>query len=162
MLSLYCIVRYVMLSDLMKLPPDASPGYLVNHLARLFASALQARIKPMGLSTGVFPIMLHLWQKDGLTQRDLVSLVGIEQATMANTLSRMERDGLILRRDDPEDGRAKRIWLTDQAREKHAAAIAAAAEQNARVLAGLNDAEKEQFITLLRKAIRTCEPARDL
>ena len=36
-----------------------SAGYLVNHLARLFAAGLQARIKPLGLSTGTFPIMLQ-------------------------------------------------------------------------------------------------------
>lgn len=145
----------------MNLPPDASPGYLVNHLARLFGAALQARIKPMGLSIGVFPVMLHLWQKDGLTQSDLVSLVGVEQATMANTLARMERDGLIVRDKDPDDGRLRRVWLTDHARRKHGPATQAAEEQNARVLYGLSDAEKSQLIELLRKTIRTFEGQSD-
>lgn len=141
----------------MSLPPDASPGYLVNHLARIFAAALQARIKPMGLSTGVFPVMLHLWQKDGLTQRDLVELVGVEQATMANTLSRMERDGLITRRADAEDGRVRRIWLTEQGRGLHADATEAAVQENENVLSGLSATEQDQLLLLLRKAIRTNE-----
>ena len=141
----------------MSLPPNASPGYLVNHLARLFAAALQARIKPMGLSTGVFPIMLHLWQKDGLTQRDLVDLVGVEQATMANTLARMERDGLIIRRPDPEDGRSRRIWLTERGSGLHEDATSAAMEENASVLAGLSDQESAQLVHLMRKAIQTFE-----
>ncbi len=137
----------------MTLPPDASPGYLVNHLARIFAAALQARIKPMGLSTGVFPVMLHLWQQDGLTQRDLVARVDVEQATMANTLARMERDGLIARRPDPEDGRVRRIWLTDLGRDLQTEATAAAAQENQNVLAGLPKDERDQLIALLRKAI---------
>lgn len=141
----------------MSLPPDASPGYLVNHLARIFAAALQARIKPMGLSTGVFPVMLHLWQQDGVTQRDLVARVGVEQATMANTLARMERDGLILRRPDPDDGRQRRIWLTERGRGLHADATTAAATENAAVLSGLSTAERDQLIQLLRKAIQTFE-----
>jgi DNA-binding MarR family transcriptional regulator len=139
----------------MVLPPDSSPGYLVNHLARLFAAALQAEIRPLGLSTGVFPVLLHLWEKDGVTQRELVSRVGVEQATMANTLSRMERDGLVLRRGDPVDGRLQRIWLTDHARSLREAATAAASAQNARVLAGLTAAEQAQLVALLRKAIAT-------
>ena len=51
---------------------DSSAGYLVNDLARRFAAALQARIKPIGLSTGVFPVMVQLWEDDGLTQTELV------------------------------------------------------------------------------------------
>lgn len=141
----------------MPLPPDASPGYLVNHLARLFAAALQTRIKPMGLSTGVFPVMLHLWQQDGLTQRDLVARVGVEQATMANTLARMERDGLVERRADPQDGRVRRIWLTERGRGLHGEATAAAAEENDSVLSGLSHKERAQLIALLRKAIRSNE-----
>ncbi|MDJ0992506.1 MAG: MarR family winged helix-turn-helix transcriptional regulator [Dinoroseobacter sp.] len=141
----------------MTLPPNASPGYLVNHLARLFAGALQSRIKPMGLSTGVFPVMLHLWQRDGLMQRDLVDLVGVEQATMANTLARMERDGLIQRRPDPEDGRAQRIWLTEQGESLREAATSAAKEENLSVLAGLSNDESAQLVGLIRKAIKTFE-----
>ncbi len=141
----------------MPLPPDASPGYLVNHLARIFAVALQARIKPMGLSTGVFPVMLHLWQQDGLTQRDLVTRVDVEQATMANTLARMERDGLITRRPDLQDGRVRRIWLTDRGRGLQRDATVAAAEENENVLAGLPTDERDQLIALLRKAIKLNE-----
>ena len=96
-----------------------SAGYLVNHLARLFAAGLQARIKPLGLSTGTFPIMLQLWEQDGRSQRELVQALGIEQATVANSLNRMERDGLILRRPDDHDGRIKRTWLTAHGRSLH-------------------------------------------
>ena len=141
----------------MPFAPNASPGYLVNHLARTLAAALQTRIKPMGLSTGVFPVMLHLWQQDGLTQRDLVFRVGVEQATMANTLARMERDGLVLRRPDPEDGRIRRIWLTEKGRGLLDEATAAAAEENENVLSGLPAAERDQLVELLRKAINSRE-----
>lgn len=95
---------------------DDSAGFLANHLARLFARELQLRIKPLGLSTGTFPALLVLWESDGMTQRELIERLDIEQPTMANTLARMERDGLIDRRKDPADGRVQRIWLTAAAR----------------------------------------------
>ena len=91
-----------------------SAGYLINHMARLFAQELTARIKPLGLTTGTFPALLELWDQDGLTQKQLVTRLGIEQATMANTLNRMERDGLVTRRKDPKDGRA--AGLADRTR----------------------------------------------
>ena len=123
----------------MKSFKEQSAGYLINHVARLFARGLTARIKPLGLTTGTFPALLELWDQDGLTQKKLVARLDIEQATMANTLNRMDRDGLVIRRKDPSDGRAQRVWLTDRVRSLKDAAIAAAIEENAASLAGAVD-----------------------
>lgn len=132
---------------------DQSAGYLANHLARLFERGLSARIRPLGLTTGTFPALLELWEKDGLTQKQLVERLDIEQATMANTLSRMERDGLIRREKDPSDGRVQRIRLTQQARILHSPAIAAATAENEDALSALTDAERQQLLNLMRKII---------
>ena len=95
---------------------NQSAGYLINHLARIFAQALAREIKPLGLAPGQFMVLLELWREDGLTQRDLVGRLDVEQATLANTLSRMERDGLVRRVPHPTDGRAQVIRLTERAR----------------------------------------------
>ena len=137
----------------MEFVKEQSAGFLINHLARLFAHGLQDRIKPLGLTTGTFPALLELWEQEGLTQKQLVNRLDIEQATIANTLARMERDGLILRRKDATDGRAQRIWLTEKARVLRAPAIAAALQVNAGALQPLSETERKQFIGLLRKLI---------
>ncbi|MYM57305.1 MarR family winged helix-turn-helix transcriptional regulator [Thalassovita mangrovi] len=139
----------------MEFRKNQSAGFLVNHVARIFARGLAARIKPLGLTTGVFPALLELWEKDGLTQKQLVVRLDIEQATMANTLARMERDGLITRKPDENDRRSQRIWLTDRARGMQGAAIAAAMDENAAALAGLSEAEQRQFVALLQKVVET-------
>ena len=72
---------------------------------------------------------------------------------MANTLNRMERDGLVTRRKDPEDGRSQLVLLTDRARALHAPAVAAASGVNADLLASLSDPERAQFLALMRKVI---------
>ncbi|WP_127114753.1 MarR family winged helix-turn-helix transcriptional regulator [Shimia sediminis] len=136
---------------------QTSSGYLINHLARLFAGALQEGIKPLGLSTGVFPIMVHLWDQDGLTQKELVDRVGIEQATMAKTLARMERDNLILRRADKDDRRVRRAWLTQHGETLRDPALTVAVTQNALVLAGLSAEEQNQVVQLVSKAIDAFE-----
>ena len=130
-----------------------SAGYLINHMARLFAQELTARIKPLGLTTGTFPALLELWDQDGLTQKQLVTRLGIEQATMANTLNRMERDGLVTRRKDPKDGRAQLVWLTERARRLQGPAIAAAEGVNGDLLSGLTGDEQAQLLALMGKVI---------
>lgn len=137
----------------MRFSKDDTAGYLVNHLARLFARDLQVRIKPLGLSTGTFPALLVLWENDGLTQRELIERLDVEQPTMTNTLTRMERDGLIRRAKDPADGRAQRIWLTESARALEGPATAAAQAVNARALEQLTPEERAAFLGLVRKVI---------
>ena len=94
----------------------ASAGFLANHMARLFAAGLQRRVAPLGLAPAQFMVLLELWQDDGLTQRDLVERLDVEQATMANTLARMVRDGLVTRMPHLADRRAQIVRLTPHAR----------------------------------------------
>ena len=130
-----------------------SAGFLVNHVARLFAEGLRQRIARLGIVPGQFPALLELWEKDGLTQKQLVDKLDIEQATMANTLARMERDGLIVRKEHPQDGRAKLIYLTTKAKAIRNQAYSAANETNAVALRQFSTAEKKQFLALINKAI---------
>ena len=134
---------------------EESAGYLINHLARLFARELQSRIKPLGIVTGQFPILLELWAKDGITQRELLNEIDVEQATLANTLTRMERDGLIKRTKHPTDARAQQIWLTSKASHVKADAYQSAMQVNQEALANLDDDEKALFVQLMHKIIRS-------
>lgn len=131
----------------------ASAGFLANHMARLFAAGLQRRVAPLGLAPAQFMVLLELWQDDGLTQRDLVERLDVEQATMANTLARMDRDGLITRRPSETDRRARVVEITPKARAMREAAIAAAKAQNEAALAGLTGTERDELLRLMRKVI---------
>ncbi|MAW99997.1 MAG: MarR family transcriptional regulator [Sphingomonas sp.] len=137
----------------MKFSKELSAGYLVNHMARLFERGLAERIRPLGLTPGTFPALLELWEGDGLTQKELVERLDIEQATMANTLARMERDRLVRRQKDEADGRVQRIWLTDHARGLRNAAIEAARSVNAETMASLSAQEQRQLVALMQKIV---------
>ncbi len=132
---------------------NGSAGYLANHMARLFAIGLQERIKPLDLAPGQFMVLIELWREDNLSQRDLVERLDVEQATIANTLARMERDGLISRVPHQGDARMKLIRLTPKARRIEADAVAAARAQNEVAMADLTPAEREQFLDLMRRVI---------
>jgi DNA-binding MarR family transcriptional regulator len=132
---------------------DTSAGYLVNLMARLFARELEAKLIPLGLRIGAFPALLHLWEREGLTQGELVKLLDIEQPTLAATLSRMERDGLIKRTKDDTDGRAQRIWLTEKGRSLEQPTKSAAEKINNLALQSLGEAEASTLIKSIRSVI---------
>ncbi|MBX3144302.1 MAG: MarR family transcriptional regulator [Trueperaceae bacterium] len=128
---------------------EESLGYLVNHVARQLARALHAEIAPLGVVPGQFGQLLVLFERDALTQQELSEIVGIEQPTMARTLARMERDGLIDRKPHPTDGRSQTILLTPKARELQPSLVQAAKRVNARATAGFSELEKSMLIELL-------------
>jgi DNA-binding MarR family transcriptional regulator len=136
---------------------NQSAGYLINHLARIFFQALAGEIGPLGLAPGQFMVLLELWREDGLTQRDLVERLDVEQATLANTLVRMERDGLVRRKPHPTDGRAHSIRLTERARRLEGPATKAADGINRRLLADLTAEDRQRFLATMRRVIATAQ-----
>ncbi|MBO0610367.1 MarR family winged helix-turn-helix transcriptional regulator [Myceligenerans salitolerans] len=135
-----------------------SLGYQVNHLARVFEAALRTQIAPFGVAPGQFPALLCLFEEDGLTQAEMCSRVQIAQPTMAHTLRRMERDGLVTRTPVPEDGRSSRTWLTDHAREIEDDLVRIGRGINASAVTGLSEAEVEALLTSISVMIDNLTP----
>ncbi|MGG6893117.1 MULTISPECIES: MarR family winged helix-turn-helix transcriptional regulator [Rhizobium] len=135
-----------------------SAAYLASQLARVFARSLLQRANRLGFSPGQFPILLELWSEDGLTQKQLLERVDIEQATMANTLSRMERDGLVERRPHPTDKRAQLIFLTEKAAAMEAEAIEAATAVDSDVLRDFRNFERELLLEYIRRILNNAKP----
>jgi DNA-binding MarR family transcriptional regulator len=132
---------------------DDNLGYLVNRTARLMAQMFSRRLQRHGVALAQWAILLFLYAKDGQTQRELSRVVAIEPPTVARTIDRMVRDGLVRREPHPHDGRATRIRLTPRAlalRDELAAESMAGNQLAARVLSA---DELETLKTLLRRVI---------
>src|SRR5690554_6286267 len=91
---------------------ERSEGYLTNWAARLFAQAMDRAVGPHGLASAYVPVLFALGGGAELTQAQLAHFAAIEQPTMAATLGRMARDGLLVRRPDPDDRRKTLIGLS--------------------------------------------------
>lgn len=134
-----------------------SLGYQVNQLSRLLVMALRERIAPCGVVPGQFAQLLALYERDGVTQSELCDLVRIDQSTMAHTLRRMERDGLIDRRADPTDGRRAVITLTARARGLESELVFAAQQINTAATREFSDAEAATSLQLITRMIANLE-----
>ena len=88
-----------------------------------------------------------------MSQNELVELADLKQATIANTLARMERDGLIVRKDNPNDARSRLIFLSDTAKALQEPATQIAQNINAGALSVLDDDEKQAFIGMMNKVL---------
>lgn len=130
-----------------------SATYLAGQLAKGFARSLQQRAATLGFSPGQFPVLVELWQEDGLTQKQILDRLDVEQATLANTLSRMERDGLIARTPHPTDRRAQIVSLTERSRALESEAIDAASDAENALLGGFRSFERQLMLEYMRMAV---------
>jgi DNA-binding MarR family transcriptional regulator len=134
---------------------EQSAGYLVNWAGRLFVRAIERRLS--GGSAGPMPVFFALADGGTMSQTALARWASVEQPTMANTLNRMERDGLIARTPDPEDKRSALVGLTRLGRQQASEALASAQEVNLLAMSLLRTAERDSFLDSLRKVIAALE-----
>lgn len=123
-------------------------GLAVNTLGRNIVWSLSRRTAKHGALPGIYPIIAWLMQLPGSTQAELSRLIGIEQPTMAVTLRRMERDGLIHRKPDPDHGRRTNITLTAKGRSLSQVMRNAAHDVEKIATSGLTEADVAQFFRL--------------
>ena len=77
-----------------------------NKAAKLLAA--------IDLYVGQEMFLLQLWRSDGLNLSEMAELVHVQPATASRMLDRLEAAGLVKRRQDSEDGRVSRIFLTQE------------------------------------------------
>ena len=139
----------------MKFVREQSSGYLTNWAARLFARAIERRLA--GGNSGPMPVFFALQDGSAMTQKALAQLAAVEQPTMANTLNRMERDGLVMRTPDPNDRRSAQVSLTPLGLERAKAAFVSAIEVNGIATEALQPEEREAFYGMMRRIIAALE-----
>lgn len=129
----------------------SSPAPLINMASRSFTRLGERRVKAFGFSIGQMPVLYLLRDGGAMSQKELARFAKIEQPSMAQMLARMERDGLISRMPDPDDGRSSLISLTEEALEKLPAAREAMEQGSKKPLEGFNSEEIRTLINLLRR-----------
>ncbi|HLW91509.1 MAG TPA: MarR family transcriptional regulator [Roseiarcus sp.] len=136
---------------------EESLGYLVNLLGRVLARALERRLVKHKVPLGQFPLLLTLWDEENLTQSEIARRLGIEQPTVANTLRRMERDGLVKTEPDPAHRRQVLIKLTENGRKLERPLKLEALAVNQAASAKMSAAEVEAFRRTIGVLLRSLE-----
>jgi DNA-binding MarR family transcriptional regulator len=157
------------------MPSDAPPGpdlrtafAVFNEiaiLAQLSRALFEARL-PEGAHVPHFGLVSHLTRvADGRTPLELARAFQVPKTTMSHTVGGAQRLGLVELRANPEDGRSKRVWLTEAGRRFRADAVDALAPDLVEILDGVGPdllAELLPRLQALREdmdARRSAQPA---
>jgi MarR family transcriptional regulator for hemolysin len=97
-------------------------------------------------------VLLRLERHEGLKQSDLAEALDIQPITLTRLVDRLCDNGLIERRADPNDRRAKRLYLTPAARPLLDRIAVQIEHLSATVLAGLKAADIDVMLSRLGTA----------
>lgn len=136
---------------------EESVGYLANKLARSFARELSRRIALQDVSIAQWAVLLFLWGEDGVNQRALSRHVAIDEATMARTIDRAERDGLVRRARNRDDRRQINIFLTERGQRLQDALVPSAVEVNEIALSQLSGADRDMLRSFMTQMIASLD-----
>jgi DNA-binding MarR family transcriptional regulator len=89
-------------------------GFRAAQLSRLISNRLRDALAPLGLMPAQGAALIEIAASEGLTQKQLVERLDVEQPGVARTLGGLEAEGWIERR--AKAGRAQGLYLTEKAR----------------------------------------------
>jgi MarR family transcriptional regulator for hemolysin len=127
-------------------------AFLINDLARMLKTYVDQKARSLGMTRAQWSVLARLARAEGLKQSDLAEMLDIQPITLTRLVDRLCDNGLIERRPDPNDRRAKRLFLTAQARplvERLAVLGETVMEE---VLAGISESEINLMLSKLGHA----------
>jgi len=108
--------------------------YIFLEILRLHYYRSHVLLEEIGVYHGQPPMLFILNKTDGQSQKELATILGVTPATITVMLKRMEKSNLVIRKQDDEDQRISRVYITEEGKE-----IANKANQV------MNDIDKECF-----------------
>jgi DNA-binding MarR family transcriptional regulator len=91
-------------------------SYAIFQLARAHRGFAAGLLRQLDLHPGQELVLMHLFDRDGQTQSELLASVGLDHSTLSKTLRRMQDAGLLLRQPADHDRRVMVVHLTEKGR----------------------------------------------
>ena len=132
-----------------KMPLEREVAFNINDVARLLKTYADQRARDFGMTRAQWAVLARVERSEGLKQCELADTLDLQPITLTRLIDRLCDGGLIERRSDPDDRRAKRLYLTPAARPVLDGLTRLGQDIMATVLAGIEPAAVEQLLALL-------------
>lgn len=91
-------------------------AFSLNDVARMLRTYADQKASQFGITRAQWVVLVRLDRFEGLKQSELAEMLDLQPISLTRLLDRLCESGLIERRADPNDRRAKRLYLTAAAR----------------------------------------------
>ncbi|MFJ6651988.1 MarR family winged helix-turn-helix transcriptional regulator [Microbacterium sp. NPDC091313] len=129
---------------------ETSIGYALKEASSALRGAMEAVLKPLGMTMTHYSCLELLAQRPGMSNSDLARGAFVTRQSMNVLLQTLERDGYVTRPESAPSGKALPTRLTERGRESLVRATAAVRDVETRMLNGLDDTDQARLLRMLR------------
>jgi MarR family transcriptional regulator, transcriptional regulator for hemolysin len=124
-------------------------AFTINDVARLLRNYADQKAAQFGMSRAKWAVLARLDRFEGLKQAELADMLDLQPISLTRLLDGLSNNGLIERRPDPDDRRAKRLYLTQAARPLLEQLSTLGEELTEAAFAGMDEAEEAVLLQRL-------------
>ena len=124
-------------------------AFLLKEVSRRYVLRFEVRAREIPLTLDQAKTLVRLEKNEGVSQARLAELAEVDAMAMVRMLDRMEADGLLERRADPADRRARCLFITAKAKPILDQIWRLSEETRAEVFAGVDKAQRDVFMDVL-------------
>ncbi len=136
--------------------------YFIYSADNLIKKNVRKGIGDVKLTPGVINILDYLGNHRDVIQKDISDYYREEPASVTSALKYMERNGLIERKENKKDSRAKNIYLTQKGKQALKKVVRLYTEIEKNGLKGFSDKDMKTLSGLLEKLCNNLESYTDL
>ena len=129
----------------------------ITKIAREVEKFTVRTLRADGIGSGELDVLHAVRKSPSITQAEICRELGIDKGLVARQTRSLEAKGYVTRRDDPSDGRSRRLYPTEAAERLKTSKAHIEAEFYSWLLEGLDEGEREQFARLLDTLYRRCK-----
>lgn len=133
---------------------DTSLGYLLKEASSALRAAMEAVLRPLGMTMTHYSCLELLAQRPGLSNSELARGAFVTRQSMNVLLQALERDGFVTRATEAPVGKALPTRLTDRGRSSLEQASRAVRGVELRMTGGMSAPEREAALRALRSMVR--------
>lgn len=134
-------------------------GHHISTTARSMHRTLQQNFHNAGfpITSEQWVVLVWLYDNDGKTQQELCDLTYKDKPGMTRILGNLEKNNLVIRKEDQADGRTKRVFLSKQSKKIEQQLFDIAVATQAKLVKGIPEAEIEDCYKVLNKILKNTE-----
>ncbi|MFD5199667.1 MarR family winged helix-turn-helix transcriptional regulator [Streptomyces sp. NPDC058375] len=136
---------------------DADLGWAIRMVSSAFRRVATESVADLPGGARAYLVLVALADGDPPTQLALAKAVSLDRTVMTYLLDDLEVHGLVTRRPDPRDRRARQVLLTDTGRTRLGQVRENLATAEAQLLVDLDEREAHQVRSLLARVAQTAQ-----
>jgi DNA-binding MarR family transcriptional regulator len=128
-----------------------APGYLIRRAHQTSMAIFAQELASYEVTALQFAILQALMDEPGADQITVAQRVALDAATSGSVIMRLEERGWLRREASSTDRRRKLLWLTPEGEKAALEMKKPARKVQQRLLDALDEAEKQQFVSMLKR-----------